>query len=39
MVPAELDLNQFYVLALNNDATITVVDPRFGFGGTKPWRW
>jgi DNA-binding beta-propeller fold protein YncE len=35
IVPAELDLNQFYVLALNDDATITVVDPRFGFGGTK----
>ena len=35
LVPAELDLNQFYVLALNDDATITVVDPRFGFGGTK----
>lgn len=35
MVTAELDLNQFYVLALNTDATVTVVDPRFGFGGTK----
>jgi DNA-binding beta-propeller fold protein YncE len=35
MITAELDLNQFYVLALNTDATITVVDPRFGFGGTK----
>ncbi len=35
MVSAELDLNQFYVLALNTDATVTVVDPRFGFGGTK----
>lgn len=32
---AELDLNSFYVLALNQDATITVVDPLFGFGGTK----
>jgi hypothetical protein len=32
---AELDLNVFYVLALNDDATITVVDPLFGFGSTK----
>lgn len=32
---AELDLNVYYVLALNDDATITVVDPLFGFGGTK----
>ena len=31
----ELDLNTYYVLALNADATITVVDPVFGFGGTK----
>jgi DNA-binding beta-propeller fold protein YncE len=31
----ELDLNVFYVLALNEDATITVVDPLFGFGGSK----
>ena len=31
----ELDLNQDYILALNDDSTITVVDPRFGFGGTK----
>lgn len=32
---AELDLNVFYVLTLNNDATISVVDPLFGFGGTQ----
>ncbi len=32
---AELDLNAYYVLALNADPTITVVDPLFGFGGTK----
>ena len=32
---AELDLNAYYVLALNDDATITVVDPLFHFGGTK----
>jgi YVTN family beta-propeller protein len=31
----EIDLNQYYVLTLNDDATISVVDPRFGFGGTK----
>lgn len=31
----ELDLNVFYVLALNEDPTITVVDPLFGFGGSK----
>jgi DNA-binding beta-propeller fold protein YncE len=32
---AALDLNIFYVLALNGDGTITIVDPRFGFGGTQ----
>lgn len=32
---AELDLNVFYVLTLNNDPTISVVDPLFGFGGTQ----
>jgi YVTN family beta-propeller protein len=32
---ADLDLNAFYVLALNGDATISVVDPLFGFGNTK----
>lgn len=31
----ELDLNAYYVLALNDDASISVVDPRFGFGGSK----
>jgi YVTN family beta-propeller protein len=31
----EFDLNSYYVLALNQDATITVVDPMFEFGGTK----
>jgi len=30
-----VDLNVYYVLALNQDATLTVVDPLFGFGGTK----
>lgn len=33
--PPELDLNVYYVLALNNDATISVVDSLFGFGTTK----
>jgi YVTN family beta-propeller protein len=33
--PPEHDLNTYYVLALNEDSTITVVDPLFGFGGTK----
>jgi YVTN family beta-propeller protein len=32
---ADLDLNSFYVLALNGDASISVVDPLFGFGNTK----
>lgn len=32
---AELDLNTFYVLALNEDASISVVDPLFSFGGSK----
>lgn len=32
---AEFDLNEFYVLALNNDPTISVVDPLFGYGGSK----
>ena len=31
----DLDLTGYQVLALNEDATITVVDPFFGFGGTK----
>ncbi len=33
--PPDLDLNVFYVATLNHNATISVVDPRFGFGGTK----
>jgi DNA-binding beta-propeller fold protein YncE len=32
---AELDLNAYYVLALNEDPTITVVDPLFGYGNSK----
>ena len=31
---ADVDLNIYYVLALNTDNTITVVDPRFEFGGS-----
>jgi YVTN family beta-propeller protein len=30
-----VDLNSYYVLTLNDDATIGVVDPHFHFGGTK----
>ena len=30
-----LDLNVYYVLALNEDATISVVDPLFGYGSSK----
>jgi len=33
--PPELDLNFFYVLVLNGNATLSVVDPRFGFGGAR----
>lgn len=31
----EIDLNNYYVLVLNRDASITVVDPIFGYGNTK----
>jgi YVTN family beta-propeller protein len=31
----ELDLTSFYVVILNQDATLTVVDPRFGYGDTR----
>jgi len=31
---ADVDLNVYHVLALNTDNTITVVDPRFEFGGS-----
>ena len=33
--PASLDLNVYYVVAMNTDGSITVVDPRFSFGGTQ----
>ncbi len=32
---AEVNLNAYYVIALNDDASITIVDPLFGFGTTK----
>ena len=35
LTPAELDLNVYYVLTLNANGTIGVVDPLFGYGGTK----
>jgi YVTN family beta-propeller protein len=31
----DLDLNSFYVLVLNGDATITALDPLQGFGGSR----
>src|ERR1700724_3001300 len=31
----ELELNSYYVLAMNDDATISVVDPLFGYGNSK----
>lgn len=31
----EVDLTSFYVALLNSDPTITVVDPRFGYGDTR----
>ncbi len=31
----EVDLNVYYVLTLNSDATLSVVDPLFGFGGSR----
>jgi YVTN family beta-propeller protein len=31
----ELDLNVYYVLSLNEDPTISVVDPLFGYGTSK----
>jgi YVTN family beta-propeller protein len=32
---AEVDLNTFLVITLNEDATISVIDPRMAFGGTR----
>ncbi len=35
MSQPELDLNVYYVLTMNTDGTLSVVDPLFGFGGSK----
>jgi hypothetical protein len=32
---ADVDLNTFRVVSMNDDNTLSVVDPLFGFGGTK----
>jgi hypothetical protein len=32
---ADIDLNSFLVLTLNDDATVSVVDPMFSFGGSR----
>lgn len=32
---ADIDLTSYYALALNEDGTISVVDPLFSFGGSK----
>ena len=34
-VRPEVDLNVFHVLAINDDATITVIDPHLSFGGSR----
>jgi hypothetical protein len=31
----EIDLDTYYVVVLNRDATITIVDPFFGYGNTR----
>lgn len=31
----DVDLNSYYLLALNSEANISVIDPLLGFGGTK----
>jgi hypothetical protein len=33
--PSALDLNVYYVIALNGDGSITITDPHFGFGGSQ----
>ncbi|MEA2338995.1 MAG: hypothetical protein QOE82_3002, partial [Thermoanaerobaculia bacterium] len=32
---AEVDLNAFEVVTMNDDETLSVMDPRFGFGGSR----
>ncbi len=31
----DLDLNSYYILALNRDPTVSVIDPLLGYGGSK----
>ena len=31
----EVDLNEYHVIVMNDDATVSVVDPHFSFGGTR----
>ena len=31
----DVDLNAYYLLTLNEEASISVIDPLLGFGGTK----
>lgn len=33
--PSKLDLNVYYVLTLNGDGSINIVDPHFNFGGSQ----
>lgn len=33
--PSAIDLNGYYVIVMNSDATITVVDPQFGSGAAR----
>jgi DNA-binding beta-propeller fold protein YncE len=32
---ADVDLNSYFVVAMNDDASLSIVDPLFGFGGSK----
>ncbi|HET9623376.1 MAG TPA: YncE family protein, partial [Kofleriaceae bacterium] len=32
---AAIDLNDYHVLVLNRDATLSVIDPRFSYGGSR----
>lgn len=32
---ADIDLNTFYVVTMNADATVAIADPRFSFGGSR----
>lgn len=33
--PPEIDLNGYYVIVMNNDATVSVVDPQFSSGASR----